>query len=94
MTNVTFSIDDDIHKKMKAHPEIKWTEILRNSIIEYLKKMEETDILQIEEFRKNLDPEVLNMIKELDEMEEHKFHKKTKQMEKERIETQQKLERG
>jgi len=25
MTNITFSVDDDIHKKMKEHPEIKWT---------------------------------------------------------------------
>ncbi len=39
MTNITFSIDDDIHKKMKEHPEIKWTEILRQSIIKYLKNV-------------------------------------------------------
>ncbi len=94
MTNVTFSVDDDIHKKMKEHPEIKWTEILRNSIIEYLKKVEEIDVLAIEEFRKNLDQDILNMIEELDEGEELKFYQKTKQKEKERMEIQQKLERG
>ncbi len=94
MTNVTFSIDDDIHKKMKEHPEIKWTEILRNSIIEYLKKVEKIDVLPIEEFRKNLDQDILNMIEVLDEGEELKFYQKTKQQEKERTEIQQKLERG
>ncbi|KKM60401.1 hypothetical protein LCGC14_1542160, partial [marine sediment metagenome] len=36
MTNITFSVDDNLHKKMKEHPEIKWTEILRQSIANYL----------------------------------------------------------
>jgi len=79
---------------IKEHPEIKWTEILRNSIIEYLKKVEKIDVLPIEEFRKNLDQDILNMIEVLDEGEELKFYQKTKQQEKERTEIQQKLERG
>ena len=86
MTNITFGIDDEIHKKMKDHPEINWTEILRNSIIEYLKKIEETTVLSIEEFRNNLDQDTLKMIEALDEKDEIEFFQKIKQKEKERME--------
>jgi hypothetical protein len=40
MTNITFSVDNDLHQKMKNHPEIKWSEIFRNSIRNYLKNLE------------------------------------------------------
>ena len=94
MTNITFSVDDDIHKKMKEHPEIKWTEILRQSIIKYLKKVEEMDVISIKDFRKRLDPELLKKIKELDEQEEILFYKKAKKMEQERLNHLQELERS
>ncbi|MHA1438670.1 MAG: hypothetical protein ACTSPD_13940 [Promethearchaeota archaeon] len=70
MTNITFSIDDDIHKKMKEHPEIKWTEILRQSILTYLKKITEIDTIPIKEFRKRLDSDLLQKIEKLDEQKE------------------------
>ena len=94
MTNITFSVDNDLHKKMKEHPEIKWTEILRQSIINYLKKVEEMDVISIKDFRKRLDPELLKKIKELDEQEEILFYKKAKQMEQERLNHLQELERN
>jgi len=68
MTNITFSVDNDLHKKMKEHPEIKWPEILRQSIRNYLKKVEEMDVISIKDFRKRLDPELLKKIKELDDI--------------------------
>lgn len=67
MTNITFSIDDDVHRKMKEHPEIKWTEILRQSIINYPKKVVEIDVISIKDFRKRLDPKLLQKLNELDE---------------------------
>ena len=67
MTNITFSVDDDLHKKMKEHPEIKWDIIFRQSIIEYLEKVDKREIVPINEFRKRLEPEILQKIKELDE---------------------------
>ena len=94
MTNITFSVDDDLHKKMKNHPEIKWTEILRQSIINYLKKVEEIDILPIKTFRERLDPELLKQINELDEHEEILFYQKAKKMEEERMNRLNKLERS
>lgn len=94
MTNITFSVDDDIHKKMKEYPEIKWTEVLRQSIVNYLKKVEEIDVLTITDFKKRLDPEILKKIDELNEKDETLFYEKAKKMEEERLNQLQKLERS
>ena len=34
MAHITLSIPNEVHKEMKKHPEIKWSEIARRSIIE------------------------------------------------------------
>ena len=94
MTNITFSVDDDIHKKMKEHPEIKWTEIVRQSIINYLKNVEEIDVISIKDFRERLDPELLQKIEELEEQEEILFYKEAKKMEQERLNRLRDLERS
>lgn len=94
MTNITFSVDDDLHKKMKEHPEIKWTEILRQSIINFLKKVEELDVISIKEFRERLDPELVKRIVDLDERQEFIFYNKAKKMEQERMNHLQELERS
>ena len=94
MTNITFSVDDDIHKKMKEHPEIKWTEILRQSIVKYLKKVEEIDVISINDFRERLNPELLQKIEELDEQKEILFYKEAKKMEQERLNRLQNIEKS
>ena len=40
MPNITLSIPPDLYKKMKEHPEIKWSEVARRAIAEYLAKIE------------------------------------------------------
>ncbi|KKN13122.1 hypothetical protein LCGC14_1009560 [marine sediment metagenome] len=94
MTNITFSVDDDLHKKMKEHPEIKWTEILRQSIANYLKKVEEIDVLSINDFRKRLDPEIQKKIEELNEQDEIMFYEEAKKIEEERLKRLQELQRS
>ncbi len=94
MTNITVSVDDDIHKKMKEHPEIKWTEILRQSITNYLKKEEEIDVLSINDIRKRLDPEIQRKIEELNEQDETSFYEEAKKKEEERLKRLQELERS
>ena len=32
MANITLSVPDDLHKKMKRHSEIKWSEVARRDI--------------------------------------------------------------
>ncbi len=44
MPNITLSIPNDIYKKMKEYSEIKWSEVVRKAIIEYLEKLEENKL--------------------------------------------------
>lgn len=39
MANMTLSIPNEIHDKMKEFPEIKWSQIARNAILEKVEKM-------------------------------------------------------
>jgi predicted transcriptional regulator len=93
MTNITFSVDDDLHKKMKEHPEIKWTEILRQSIINYLKKVEEINEMSIEDFKSRLEPDLVKKIDKLEEKNERDYYDKIKKKEMDRLTDLQKLEK-
>ncbi|NVM03548.1 MAG: hypothetical protein HWN67_14560 [Candidatus Helarchaeota archaeon] len=94
MTNITFSVDEKLHKKMKAHPEIKWTEILRRAIIAYLKKIETPNQISVEELRNQLDNETLDILDNLDTEKEIEYYKKIKELESERMKQLLDLERG
>ncbi|MHA1197032.1 MAG: hypothetical protein ACTSRH_08195 [Promethearchaeota archaeon] len=86
MVDITFSVDEDIHKKMKEHPEVNWTEILRQAIIDHFKKIEEIDIISIKDFKKRFDQELIKEIEKLDYRIEILFYKNIKEMEKKRQE--------
>lgn len=92
MTNITFSVDDELHKRMRDHPEVKWTEILRQSIIDYLKKVEEIDVISVSDFRKRLDPKILDKVKDLKENDEIEFYEETEILEQERVDRLKELE--
>ena len=85
MTNITFSINKELHKRMKTHPEIKWTEILRRAIMDFLNKMEEPDQISVEELRTQLDAETLRKIDTLDKAKEIEFYEKSKVQESARM---------
>ncbi len=64
MPNITLSIPDDIYRKMKKYSEIKWSEVVRRAIVDYLRKLEEIptevsteDLLEElgSDFKKSLD---------------------------------------
>ncbi|RLI81219.1 hypothetical protein DRP07_07795 [Archaeoglobales archaeon] len=44
MPNITLSLPDDIHKKMKKYSEIKWSEVVRKAIVDYIRKLEESRV--------------------------------------------------
>ncbi len=63
MTNITLSIPNEVYASMKTHKEIRWSEVVRRAIVEYMKKLEEKswgittrDILEElgDDFRKTL----------------------------------------
>ncbi|MEK6936840.1 MAG: hypothetical protein AABW58_02095 [Nanoarchaeota archaeon] len=43
MPNITLSISEDVHKKMKKHSEIRWSELVRKTIA---KKIETLDLVE------------------------------------------------
>lgn len=40
MVNVTFAVPEELHRIMRQHPEIKWSEIARKALWEYAKRLE------------------------------------------------------
>lgn len=45
LPNVTLSVSEDLHEKMKKHPEIRWSEVVRKSISEKIEDLEVMDKL-------------------------------------------------
>jgi metal-responsive CopG/Arc/MetJ family transcriptional regulator len=40
MTNITLSIPEDLHKKMKRHSEIRWSEVVRKALADKVSDLE------------------------------------------------------
>ena len=71
MPNITLSIPPEIYRKMKKHKEVKWSEVARKAIIEYLEKLEEKELeVSSEELLKELGED---FVKELESIPDEKF---------------------
>ena len=67
MPNITLSIPESIYKKMKKYSEIKWSEVVRKAIVEYLEKLEESRTeISTKELLNELDNEFKKNLNELD----------------------------
>ncbi len=79
MGHITLSVPDEVRKEMKKHPEIRWSEIARQSIIEkalLLKKsIHSKDLINF------LPPETKKSIELADEKSSMKFYKSMKGLE-------------
>jgi predicted CopG family antitoxin len=60
MTNLTLSIPDELHKKMKKHSEIRWSEVVRKIITEKIEHLEIMDRLTKNSKLKNEDIELIS----------------------------------
>ena len=45
MANVTLAVPEELRKIMKGHPEIKWSEVARQAMWQYAKKLEMMDVV-------------------------------------------------
>ncbi|MGQ0536229.1 MAG: hypothetical protein ACT4PT_09165 [Methanobacteriota archaeon] len=45
MPNMTFSLPDKLHQEMRAHPDIKWSEVARRAIQEEVERIHVYDRL-------------------------------------------------
>lgn len=43
MPNVTLAVPEELHRIMKNHPEIKWTEVARHAMKEYAVRLQVLD---------------------------------------------------
>ncbi len=43
MANVTLAVPEELRRIMKSHPEIKWSEVARQAMWEYARKLELVD---------------------------------------------------
>ncbi len=67
MPNITLSVPEDIYRKMKRYSEIKWSEVIRKAIAEYLEKLEEIETeVSSKELLEELGEDFRNSLKDLD----------------------------
>lgn len=43
--NITLTVPQELHRKMKAHPEIKWSEVVRRILAQRIRDLERMDAL-------------------------------------------------
>lgn len=43
--NVTFAVSEELHREMRAHPEVKWAEVARAAIKAHLRRLDVYDRL-------------------------------------------------
>jgi hypothetical protein len=83
MVHMTLNIPKDLHDRMKRYPEIKWSEVARRSIAEYL--VEIADSIDGGELAKLLKAETLEAIKSLDKEEIGEMYREAVRLEWERM---------
>ena len=74
MAHVTLSIPDDVYEDMKRYPEIKWSEIVRQTIVSYLEQMK--DVSTSNDVRRQLSESTLNRLKKISSSKGAKFQKR------------------
>ena len=79
MPAILVSVKKDTWKRMKNHPEMKWTQVARNGIEERLDEIE--GLVSIERFREILGPENLAEIRKGPRPDPVKIQRKIKESE-------------
>jgi len=41
--NITLTVPDDLHRRMKRHPEVKWSEVVRRILSDKVRDLEAMD---------------------------------------------------
>ena len=85
MTNVTFSVDDDLYKRMKSRPEIKWSEVCRQAITRYLEETEYPSKWSTEKLRSRLSSTTNQLIQNLPLEKISELAGKSRQLDKKRV---------
>jgi len=85
MPNITLSIPYEIYEKMKRHPEVKWSEVARRAIIDYLRRLEcETTT---DELLERLGEECAKELEEIDVRKAEEHYKRMREADWKRLST-------
>ena len=84
MPNITFSVSDELYKRMKNYPEIKWSTLYRQMIKQYLDKFKEPTNMNITDLRDQLRKKGITM-DDLTHEQILKSYKKMRELEWERV---------
>lgn len=80
---MTLNIPKDLYERMKDHPEIKWTEVARQSFEEYLANLE--DEVNSNELANQLRRDIVNTIRSLSDEDVRKMNDEMVRLEWERM---------
>jgi len=90
MVNITVSISENLYNKMKKYSEVKWSEVVRKALVEYIGRLEviERGIVSSDDLARmlresNLDVSSIGLEKALD------FYAKARELEWKRLSTTQ-----
>jgi predicted CopG family antitoxin len=88
MVNITVSIPEDLYNKMKKYSEVKWSEVVRKALVEYIGRLEvmERGVVSSEKLAEflresNLDVSSISLEKALE------FYGKARELEWKRLST-------
>ncbi|ASJ08367.1 hypothetical protein A3L11_03615 [Thermococcus siculi] len=82
MPTMTLSIPPKLYRRMKRHPEIKWSEIARRAIEEYLRELENSKAeMSMNEFRGLLREEILKDVESTPDEAYEEYYKKARELE-------------
>ncbi len=45
MPNITLSLPEDLHRKIKGHPEIRWSEVVRQVLAQKIRDLERMEAI-------------------------------------------------
>ncbi len=83
MPHITLSIPQEVYVMMKRHREIRWSEVARAAIVDYLKKLGQRSSGQ--EVLESLPADTRNMLKNVTESRAREFYAKVAEREWKRI---------
>lgn len=90
MVNITVSIPEELYKKMKKYSEVKWSEVVRKALAEYIGRLEvmERGVVSAEKLAEtlreaNLDVSSISLEKAIT------YYKKARELEWKRLSTTQ-----
>jgi len=79
MPNITLSVPEEVYKKMKKYPEVKWSEVARKAIIEYLRRLE--GVVSSKELLEELGENFVNELKEISLEKAIEYYEKMREAE-------------